>query len=101
MNFNFINGAALLIGLGLIGYSQLNKESISTNSPIVEQKNLEVWSVKPGSIYDGDTLRVVKGNQELRIRFCGIDAPEKKQPLGIESRDYLRSRGARHCVIAD
>jgi endonuclease YncB( thermonuclease family) len=91
MNFNFINGAVLLIGLGLIGYSQLNKESISTNSPTVEQKNLEVWSVKPGSIYDGDTLRVVKGNQELRIRFCGIDAPEKKQPLGIESRDYLRS----------
>ena len=27
----------------------------------------------------------------LKIRFCGIDAPEIKQPLGIESRDYLRS----------
>ena len=23
--------------------------------------------------------------------MCGIDAPEKKQPLGIESRNYLRS----------
>ncbi len=23
--------------------------------------------------------------------MCGIDAPEKKQPLGIQSRDYLRS----------
>jgi len=29
------------------------------------------------------------------MRFCGIDAPEKKQPRGIESRDYLRSLIAR------
>ena len=49
------------------------------------------WKVVPGSIYDGDTLRVTNGNEELKIRFCGIDAPEKNQPLGIESRDYLRS----------
>ena len=36
-------------------------------------------------------IQVIKGNEELKIRFCGIDAPEKKQPLGIQSRDYLRS----------
>ena len=103
MNFKtLINGATLLIALGLIGYSQLNKRSTSTStdSPTLEQENLEVWSVKPGSIYDGDTLRLIKGNQELKIRFCGIDAPELKQSLGVESRDYLRSREARHCVIA-
>ena len=91
MNLNFINGAVLLIGLGLIGYSQFDRESTSTNSPTVERRNSEVWSVKPGSIYDGDTLRVVKGNQELKIRFCGTDSPELKQPLGVEARDYLRS----------
>ena len=95
MNFKtFINGATLLIALGLIGYSQLEKRrtpSSSINSPAVKTKNLEVWSVKPGSIYDGDTLRVVKGNQELKIRFCGTDSPELKQPLGVEARDYLRS----------
>ena len=71
MNFNFINGAVLLLGLGLIGYSQLDKESTSTNSPTVKRENHELWSVKPGSVYDGDTLRVVRGNQELKIRFCG------------------------------
>ena len=51
--------------------------------------------VKPGSIYDGDTLRVICDREELKIRFCGIDAPEKAQAGGIESRDHLRSLVAR------
>ncbi|MEG4490285.1 thermonuclease family protein [Microcoleus sp. D3_18_C4] len=48
-------------------------------------------SVIDGSVYDGDTFRVKCDNREQKIRLCGIDAPEAKQPLGIESRDYLRS----------
>lgn len=51
--------------------------------------------IKPGSIYDGDTLRVICDREELKIRFCGIDAPEKAQAGGIESRDHLRSLVAR------
>lgn len=47
--------------------------------------------VVPGSVYDGDTLRVGRDGQELKIRLCGIDAPERDQSLGIESRDYLRA----------
>ena len=54
-------------------------------------QNTEWYQVVPGSIYDGDTLRVERGGQELKIRFCGIDAPEIKQPRGIEARDHLRS----------
>ena len=65
--------------------------SLSNNFQVHDSSKVEVWSVKPGSVYDGNTLRVVKGDRELKIRFCGIDAPEKKQPLGIKSRDYLRS----------
>ena len=59
--------------------------------PAQRQVSFERWNLKPGSVYDGDTLRVVRGNEELKIRFCGIDAPEKQMPMGIESRDYLRS----------
>ncbi len=91
-----LNGIALFIGLGLIGYSQLNKNSQQFTKSIepaaVEKKQkFEVWQLREGSIYDGDTLRVVRGDEELKIRFCGIDAPEKKQKLGIEARDHLRS----------
>ena len=82
------------IGLGVAIYSQFgkdNRQSKSSNEPAaVEQtQKLEKWQLK--SIYDGDTLHVVRTNEELKIRLCGIDAPEIKQPLGIEARDYLRS----------
>ena len=97
-----LNGAILLSGLGLIAYSFLvkglrvrfNIEDVAVESEseaLQEQFDFEVWQLKPGSIYDGDTLRVVRDNEELKIRFCGIDAPEKKMPMGIESRDHLRS----------
>ena len=97
-----LNGAIIFTGLGLIAYSflvkglrvQFNVETIPVDSfAEAEDEGVtpEVWQVKEGSIYDGDTLRVVRGEEELKIRFCGIDAPEKKMPMGIESRDHLRS----------
>jgi endonuclease YncB( thermonuclease family) len=60
----------------------------------------------PGSVYDGDTLRVTDGFRETKIRLCGIDAPEHDQAMGIASRDHLRSllnqgNGAVIMVAAD
>lgn len=62
----------------------------------VSSKNLipipaisEEWTVL--SVHDGDTLKAQRGNRTQSFRFCGIDAPETKQPLGMESRDKLRS----------
>ncbi|MEA5522910.1 thermonuclease family protein [Limnoraphis robusta] len=52
--------------------------------------NLPEFSVVPGSVYDGDTIRVTDGQNELKIRFACVDAPEKQQPGGIEARDGLR-----------
>lgn len=50
----------------------------------------EEATIVPGSIHDGDTLRIRQGEKVTKIRFCGIDAPELAQPLGPESRDYLK-----------
>ena len=93
-----LNSSSVLIGLILIFIAVLtNRKAINSTTEkaiinaLPDDNYAEQWKVKPGSIYDGDTLRVVRGDEELKIRFCGIDAPEIKQPLGIESRDYLRS----------
>ena len=96
-----VNGSVLFVGLGLAAFSWLGGVRVRVNVEDVPVDSFaeaetegitpEVWQVKEGSIYDGDTLRVVRGSEELKIRFCGIDAPEKKMSMGIESRDHLRS----------
>ena len=93
-----LNSSGLLIGLILVFIGVLsNRKTINgaiegaIDRAFFKDNYGSQWRVKPGSIYDGDTLRVVRGDEELKIRFCGIDAPELKQPLGVESRDYLRS----------
>ena len=50
--------------------------------------NSEQWQVI--RVSDGDTIAVRQGQREIKIRFCGIDAPEKVQPLGKESKANLQ-----------
>jgi endonuclease YncB( thermonuclease family) len=57
-----------------------------------EAANLPEYEVIPGSIHDGDTLRVRSSKGEiLKVRFACVDAPELKQLMGEESRNYLQS----------
>jgi len=43
-------------------------------------------------VSDGDTLVASdSAGKDIKVRFACIDAPELKQPLGEESRNYLRS----------
>ena len=45
------------------------------------------------SIGDGDTIRVLQGQQRLTIRLACIDAPEMAQaPDGANARRYLQTR---------
>lgn len=47
----------------------------------------ETWQV--ARVEDGDTVVLRKGEQETRIRLAEIDAPERDQPFGRESRQML------------
>ena len=38
---------------------------------------------------DGDTVMVLRGGQKLKIRLANIDAPEKDQAFGKQSRESL------------
>ena len=41
------------------------------------------------AITDGDTITVFVSGQQVKVRLYGIDAPERKQPFGVRSRQYL------------
>ncbi len=64
----------------------VKRELVADSGPLSEH-----YQIVEGSVYDGDTLRVTDGRSETKLRFCGIDTPEKDQAGGIESRDHLRS----------
>lgn len=59
---------------------------VAIAKPIKEQNSLSCQLTK---VSDGDTIAVDCDKDKLKIRFCGIDAPEKSQPLGKESRELL------------
>ena len=77
-----LNSSSLLIGLilvfiGVLGNRQTINNGLEKALSRVFSKNsyAQQWQIKPGSIYDGDTLRVVRGDDELKIRFCRIRIP--------------------------
>jgi micrococcal nuclease len=103
-----INALPIIAIVGLTWYSLQAKTSHKTllsvpgNSATIqipngepdpdEAANLPEYEVIPGSVHDGDTLRVRSSKGEvLKIRFACVDAPElNQQPMGKKSRDYLQ-----------
>jgi len=50
------------------------------------------WVAKVVSITDGDTIKVFNAEYgQVKIRFYGIDSPEKGQPYGQAAGKYLAS----------
>jgi len=48
-----------------------------------------IFTAKVIAVMDGDTVMVLRKGQRLKIRLANIDAPEKAQDFGPESRDSL------------
>jgi endonuclease YncB( thermonuclease family) len=43
-------------------------------------------------VSDGDTIHIVTNNQKYKIRFYGIDTPEKTQEYGLEAKSFVHKR---------
>ncbi len=48
------------------------------------------WSGKVVSVYDGDTVKVLRNGEQVKVRLYGIDSPEKKQSFGEEATRYTK-----------
>jgi endonuclease YncB( thermonuclease family) len=44
---------------------------------------------KAVSVADGDTITVLRGKEQVKIRLAGIDAPEKKQAFGNAAKERM------------
>jgi len=49
----------------------------------------EIFSAKVIVVMDGDTVMVLRDGKKLKIRMANIDAPEKEQSFGMQSRASL------------
>lgn len=83
-----------LIGLAIVRPNFLKSTSINGFSKVESfsrtvsgQNSGNSKLVKIVRVSDGDTVKLETGEN---IRFCGIDAPEKSQPLGMESKAALQ-----------
>lgn len=56
---------------------------------VVLPARAEEFDGKVIAVMDGDTVLVLRGEQRIKVRLANIDAPEKAQPFGSESRDAL------------
>ena len=76
----------LLFLVGMLGLCFLPRQTVEANT--VRTGELEGRVVY---VLDGDTVTVLSDNTQYRIRLNGIDAPEKSQPFGRKSKDYLHN----------
>ena len=49
----------------------------------------ETFEANVVGVQDGDSLTVMRERQRVRVRLLGIDAPEREQPFGDQSRKSL------------
>lgn len=49
---------------------------------------LYAWQGRVVGITDGDTIRVLRNDQEIKIRLWGIDCPERHQDFGTRARRH-------------
>lgn len=50
-------------------------------------------------VTDGDTFAFLHEGDTIKVRMQGIDAPEKKQEYGLESKKYLQKYDRFECTV--
>lgn len=61
----------------------------------------ETFDAKVIAVMDGDTVMVVRNGKRIKVRMANIDAPEKDQAFGVQSRASLLEMVGKRRVRVD
>ncbi|MBI5007512.1 MAG: thermonuclease family protein [Nitrosomonadales bacterium] len=61
----------------------------------------EVFTARVLAVLDGDTVLVSRNGKASKVRLANIDAPEKEQPFGKQSRQSLQELVHKREVVID
>lgn len=65
-------------------------QPVETQTPVVDQQGIGTELYKVIKIVDGDTIDVLTDDKEtIRLRFNGIDTPERGQPFGNNATKFV------------
>ena len=59
------------------------------------------FQAKVVGITDGDSIKVLRNDQQVKIRLYGIDCPEKGQPFGKAAKKFTSSLAAGKTIKVD
>jgi len=79
---------AIALSVGASQWSKSKPSAIASSPQLMGKSQNTEWGTVE-AVSDGDTLKVILAGKAVKVRLCGIDAPEKSQPLGIEAKAYL------------
>ena len=54
----------------------------------VPLSSAQSWSGECVAVADGDTVKVMRDRERLKIRLYGIDCPEKRQAFGTRAKVF-------------
>ncbi|MEO2032551.1 MAG: thermonuclease family protein, partial [Planctomycetaceae bacterium] len=64
---------------------------VETQTPVAVQPGIGTQLYKVIKTIDGDTIDVLtEDNETIRLRFNGIDTPERGQPFGNNATEFVR-----------
>ena len=75
---------ATIVNSGCLGF---NGEHHSNES--AAKNELIEFSGKVTYVPDGDTIHIMVDGEKVKVRFFGIDCPEKTQTYGLEAKEFL------------
>ncbi|MFQ5545877.1 MAG: thermonuclease family protein [Acidiferrobacterales bacterium] len=93
-------GLAALVLLSCVGEARSKQATLDKRD--LQPSAIRVLVGQVVRVVDGDTIYVLdESRSRHKIRLAGIDAPERKQPYGLASREHLASLVAAKSVTIE